>query len=47
MACEHYEKFITAVKDDKPLTDMLWHNLVDEEFHKHWFEGNLRSQGKS
>ena len=47
MACEHYEKFITAVKDDQPLTDMLWHNLVDEEFHKHWFEGNLRSQGKS
>lgn len=42
-ACKMYEELIAAVKDDKPLADMLWHNLVDEEFHQHWFEANLRT----
>ena len=41
-AAEMYGEFIEKATDKK-LVQMLWHNRIDEEFHKNWFIGALEA----
>jgi bacterioferritin len=45
-ASEMYGEFISKGVDDKELVQMLWHNRIDEEFHKYWFAANLEALTK-
>ena len=42
-ASEKYGEFIKMAGDEKALTKRLWHNRIDEEFHKYWFAANLEA----
>lgn len=44
-AAEMYGDFIEKATDKK-LIQMLWHNRIDEEFHKNWFAGALEALKK-
>ncbi len=44
-AAEMYGEFIEKTTD-KNLIQMLWHNRIDEEFHKSWFAGALEALKK-
>lgn len=43
-ASEMYGQFIEMVGDeDKRLSEILWHNRIDEEFHRCWFAAELEA----
>jgi len=45
-AMKDYENFILKVSDDDKLQEMLWGNLIDENFHTAWFTNKLREYEK-
>lgn len=45
-AMNDYKKFISSLKDEKGLTDLLWAHLIDEDLHASWFESKAKELGK-
>ncbi len=44
-AVRMYKAFITLAWDQEALTEILWRNLIDEEFHQYWFAASADEAG--
>lgn len=41
-AMADYKSFILRVGEDRELSELLWSNLIDEDFHTSWFSSKLQ-----
>jgi bacterioferritin len=41
-AMADYKKFISSLKGEKGLVDLLWTHLIDEDLHASWFESKAK-----